>query len=436
MEKIRKRLVSQTQVRAGVRAGRQYLTGPDIFGGMITVPLFYVYPQGLDPEAMEQSLATVLKKYPLVAGRLKKDAEGYPYIDADDSGVPFEVYDVDGPMPDYGPDYPHQSFIGKYYDKVFPWTIYRPDTPLFGVKVFRFEDGGAICTMAPVHCLIDGSSIWMFVQDWARVACGLGEPDDIVERDFLLNRSQKYTSHLYARKDVQVFGLWERLGLYARLALQVMRNRLEIHRIPGRYLDELRASYDKACPEGPRVSDVDLLTAQCLKVIARVQGYRKDLHVGVVVDFRFKRGLEIPQRLFGVAIGQEERAFSARDLQECSVPALTLKLRQPDDRPGTDDWRGYLGFMERQRQEKRLGSVLPRSVLRGLDGGFMQNNYCAMPVYDADFGTGAPTWYTPTAAPFRMIKIVPTAQEGNSVDLHLILSRRELQAFREQFARL
>lgn len=436
MEKIRKRLVSQTQVRAGTTAGRQYLTGPDIFGGMVTVPLFYVYPQGLDTDAMERSLAITLRHYPLVAGRLKKDAEGYPYIDANDAGVPFAVYEVDGPMPDYGPDYPHQSFIGQYYDKVFPWTIYRPDTPLFGVKVFRFADGGAICTMAPVHCLIDGSSVWMFVQDWSRVARGLGEPEAIVERDFLLERSQKYTDRLYARRDVQVFGLWQRLGLYARLALQVIGNRLEVHRIPGRYLDRLREDYDKVCPNGPRVSDVDLLTARCLKEVARVQGYRRDLHVGMVVDFRFKRALEIPRRLFGVAIGQEERAFSARDLQECSVPALTLKLRQPEERPGTDDWRGYLGFMERQRQEKKLGSVIPRSVVRGLEGGFMQNNYCAMPVYDADLGTGPPTWYTPTAVPFRMIKIVPTAGDDNTVDLHLILGRRELRAFRKLFARL
>ena len=435
MEKIRKRRISKTNVQAGVTAGRQYLTGLDIFGGMVTVPLFYMYPQGLDPEAMERSLAVTLRRYPLVAGRLKKDAEGYPYIDADDSGVPFEVYDVDGPMPAYGPDYPHQSFIGQYYDKVFPWTIYRKDTPLFGVKVFRFADGGAICTMAPVHCLIDGSSVWMFVQDWARAARG-EELAPVVERDFLLERSQQYSGHLYGRREVMTLGRWQRLGLYARLAWQVIGNRLEVHRIPGRYLDHLRADYEKACPDGPRVSDADLITARCLKEIGRVQGYRRDLHVGMVVDFRFKRGLDIPRRLFGLAIGQEERAFSARDLQECSVPDLTMKLRHPEDPPRTEDWRGYLGFMERQRQQKTLGSVIPRSVVRGLEGGFMQNNYCAMPVYDADLGTGQPTWYTPTAAPFRMVKIVPTAGDDNTVDLHLILSRRELRAFRTLFGRL
>lgn len=435
MEKTTKRLVSKTTVHAGVKAGRHYLTGPDIFGGMVTVPLFYVYPQGLDSDAMERSLAITLRKYPLVSGRLKKDAEGYSYIDADDSGVPFSVYDVDGPMPEYGPDYLNQSFIGQYYDKVFPWNIYRPETPLFGVKVFRFADGSAICTMAPVHCLIDGSSVWMFVQDWSRVARGMGEPEDIVERDFLLDRSQQYTGHLYARNDVQLFSLWQRLWLYVRLALQAVRNRPEVHRIPACYLDRLRADYDKAYPDGPKVSDADLITALCLKVIAREQGYRRDLHVGVVVDFRFKRGLDIPRRLFGVAIGQEERAFSAHDLQECSVSALTRMLRQPEDRPGTDDWRGFLGFMERQRQEKKLAGVLPRSVIRGLDGGFMQNNYCAMPVYEADLGTGPPIWYTPTAAPFRMVKIVPTAADDHSIDLHLILSRKELQVFRDLFSR-
>ncbi len=436
MEKIKARLVSTKPIRTGCTAGRHYLTGLDIFGGMVTVPLFYVYPQGLDPDVVARSLAITLKKYPMVAGRMKKDDEGYPYIAADDSGVPFSVYDVEGPLPDYGPDYPSQKFIGQFYNKVYPWTIYRPDTPLFDVKIFRFADGGAVATMAPVHCLIDGSSVWMFMQDWSRAARGLGEADDIVDRHYLLDLSQQFVETPYTRKEAQAYGLWQRLGLYARLLLQMARNRLAVHRIPPGHLAGLREVYMAEYPDGPRISDVDLLTAQCLKVIAGLQNYRRSLCVGVVVDFRFKRALGIPRRLFGVALGQEEREFSARELAEGSVAALALKLRQPDSRPATEDWQGYLGFMENQRQRKGISSVIPRSVIRGLEGGFMQNNYCALPVYDADLGTGPPSWYTPDASPLRMVKIVPTAANDGSVDLHLILSRKELRAFRTLFSGL
>ncbi len=434
MDRQRTTLVSQHTIRGGVQAPRQYLTGPDMFSGMVTVPLFYTYPQGLDVDCMMRSLAELLKTYPLAAGRLRKDSAGYAFIDSDDSGVPFSIYDVDGPMPPYGPDYPHQNFIRRYYQTVWPWTIYRAKTPLLSVRVYRYTDGGAICTMAPAHCLIDGSSIWMLVQDWARLARGEGAPEPVIDRSLLLDKSYHFQQIAYHRQDVQHLPALQRWGLYLRLAGQALDNRLQIFRLPGRYLESLRAAYEQEFPDGPVVSDVDLITARCLKTIAEVRQYRQGLCVGLVVDFRFKRAMELPKRLFGNAIGQEEREFGARDLATLSVSGLARKLRRPEVRPDTEDWQGYLGFMERMRRERTIGQLLPRSVRRSLDGGFMQNNYCALPVYDADFGTGKPSWYTPVATPFRMVKIVPTAGGDNSVDLHLILGRRDRQAFKALFA--
>lgn len=433
MDRQRTTLVSKHIIRGGLQAPKQYLTGPDLFSGMVTVPLFYTYPQGLDVERMMSSLAELLRSYPLAAGRLRKDSAGYAFIDPDDSGVPFSIYDVDGPMPPYGPDYPHQRFIRRYYQAMWPWTAYRAGTPLLSIRVYRYTDGGAICTMAPAHCLIDGSSIWMLVQDWARLARGEGAPEPIAERALLLNRSHQFQQMTYRRQDVQQLPALRRWGLYLRLAGQALGNRLEIFQLPGRYLDALREAYEQEFPDGPAVSDVDLITARCLKTIAEVRRYRQGLCVGLVVDLRFKRDMALPKRLFGNAIGQEEREFCARDLASLSVAGLARKLRQPEVRPGTEDWQGYLGFMERMRRNQTIGQLLPRSVRRSLDGGFMQNNYCALPVYDADFGTGRPSWYTPVATPFRMVKIVPTAGEDNSVDLHLILGRRDRRAFQALF---
>ncbi len=436
MDRHRTRLVSSQTIRAGIQAPAQYLTGPDLFSGMVTVPVFYTYPNGLDADAMIQALAELLKTYPLAAGRLRRDAAGHPFIDADDSGVPFSIYDVDGPMPAYGPDYPDQRFIRRYYQPVWPWTAYRANTPLLSIRVYRYSDGGAICTMAPTHCLIDGSSIWMLIQDWARLARGEGAPEPVTERKFLLSKSQEFQRQAYRRQDVQRLSFARRWWLYGQLAVQAAGNRLQVFRLPGDYLDSLRSAYEQEFPDGPVVSDVDLITARCLKTMAQVRRYRKDLCVGLVVDFRFKRSLEIPRRLFGNAIGQEEREFGAAELAGLSVAGLARKLRQPDDRPGTEDWQGYLGFMERARHEQAIGQLLPRSVRRSLDGGFMQNNYCALPVYDADFGSGQPSWYTPVATPFRMVKIVPTAGGDNSVDLHLILGRRDRRAFQALFGPL
>lgn len=433
MRKIKPRLVSEESIHCGRTAAPQYLTGPDMVGGLVSAPLFYVFPQGLDTDRMKQSLATVLKFYPVIAGRLKKDANGHGYVDVNDAGVHFYEYEVEGSLPEYGPDHPMQKDLGHYFKRIMPWHAYRDDTALFTVRVFRFADGGVVLSLVPIHVIIDASSIWGFLQDWSRVANGEGDPEPIVEREWLLEFSQQHTDLPYRRGILKSYGLWPRLVIYARLLLNMRHNNLAIYRLSTAYIASLQAQLREEFPDAPRVNDADLVTAHCLKVIAGLRGYQTDLCVGVVMDLRFKR-LGVPKRLFGVALAQEEHEFTARELAEKSPSALAVRMRQPGHIQTAEDWKGFLGFLETHRQKRSIMSLLPNSVVRSLDGGFMQNNYCPMPVYGLDLGTGPSSWYTPESMPYRMVKLVPTAEGDGSLDLHLVLNKRELKAFEEMFA--
>lgn len=434
MAKITPKKVSQTSIQCGFTADPQYLTGPDMAAGLVSVPMFYVFPQGLDTDRMKSSLAQTLQKYPLLAGRMKKDADGYSYIDPNDAGVTFCEYRVDSPLPPYGPDHPMQPDVKKYFRKVFPWSVYKPDTAVLVVNVFHFSDGGAVLSMIPIHAVVDASSMWGFLMQWTRVACEGGEAETVVERDWLLEYSRKLVSVPYTRGAVRSLSLGTRLRLYARLLFNAMGNQLAIYRMTPEYLQKLQSDYREEFPEGPTISDADLLTALCLKTIAEERGFANDLHVGAVMDLRFKKSLEIPRNLFGVALAQQGSHFTSEQLRSGSPSKLALSMREQARTWTTEDWQGTLGFLESHRQNRTTLSLLPESVIESVNGGFMQNNYCAMPVYGLDFGTGPSTWYTPEAVPFRMVKIVPGPRNDDGcLDLHLMLNRKELKRFARMF---
>ncbi len=429
MASINPRKESETLVRCGRTGSPQYLTGPDMAAGLVSVPLFYVYPQGVDTRRMTDSLATTLRQYPVLAGRIRKDEQGYSWIDPNDAGVTFREFVVDAPLPPYGPDHPMQPDVKKYFRKVYPWHLYKPETALLVVNVFRFSDGGVVLSLIPVHAVVDASSMWGFLTQWSKVACEGGEAEPVVDRDWLLDYSRQQVDVPYTRGAMRSLPLMTRLGLYGRLLMNAMSNRLAIHRLEPAFLQGLQDRYREEFPDGPAVSDADLLTALALKVIAEERGFRNDLCIGAVMDLRFKKSLGIPRNLFGVALAQQGFHFSRDLLRSGSVAKLALSLREQGRSWTTDDWQGALGFLEQHRAARSTLSLLPESVIESLNGGFMQNNYCAMPVYGLDFGTGPADWYTPEAVPFRMVKVVPGPKGDGVLDLHLMLNRRELKRF-------
>lgn len=429
MARISPQIVSETLVRCGRTGSPQYLTGPDMAAGLVSVPLFYVYPQGLDTRRMTDALAATLRQYPVLAGRMKKDDQGYSWIDPNDAGVTFREFRVDAPLPPYGPDHPMQPDVKQYFRKVYPWHLYKPETSLLVVNVFRFEDGGVVLSLIPVHAVVDASSMWGFLTQWSRVACEGGEAEPVVERNWLLEYSRKQVDVPYTRGAIRSLPLMTRLALYGRLLLNAMTNRLAIHRLTPEYLQGLQARYRREFPDGPPVSDADLLTALAIKVIAEERGFRNDLDVGAVMDLRFKKSLGIPRNLFGVALAQQGFHFDRELLRSGSMAQIAISMREQARSWSTEDWQGALGFLENHRSRRTTLSLLPESVIESLRGGFMQNNYCAMPVYGPDFGTGPAQWYTPEAVPFRMVKIVPGPKGDGALDLHLMLNRRELKRF-------
>jgi hypothetical protein len=227
--------------------------------------------------------------------------------------------------------------------------------------------------------------------------------------------------------------LLQRVGIYTRLGLQALQNQLGVYRVPAATIAGWRQALPEGLTGGERLSTADLVSTHVLKLMSEVQGHDHDLTVGLVSDLRYRKGLGLPQRLVGNALGQEAVDYTAAELEDQGEAQLALKLKQPGAMHTLAEVQGYLGMLERCRRNQTLSPLMPRAVIQSTQGGYLQNNYNHLPIYQVDLGTGAPSWFNPMAVPFRMLKIIPTPAGDGGVDIHLTATPRELVPLAQRY---
>lgn len=428
---IKPRLQSTTVVRGGVRCGPQPLTGIDIFTSHMGIPIIQVYHQGLDLPLLQRSLQAALARYPLLGGRMHKDAEGLPWVEGTDSGVNLRLHRCEGAMPVYGPGHHMGPQLKRFHTPIYPWNVFKPRQPLFNVDVYRFDSGGDVLSVTGVHSLMDGTAFWQFMKDWSALALGQEVPDRPMERDLLVTLGQTHAATPYPRGYVYAMGHWERLKVFARLGWQhLFTIDKGVFRIPAATIERWKQEARAEFPDTDGVTTAELVTAHCLKVLSPMWRDPRDRCLGLVIDLRYKRRLRVPRLFFGNALCHGEVMYTAQELADKSLAAIAVQSRMPADSLTTEDLQGYLGLMETARRGKQVLRLMMRSVARTLDGGLVLNNCSHYPMYDIDLGTGRPSWHDATRVVFRMLMIIPTPEQDGGMDLHLTATRRELDAFR------
>jgi|GEM_PF-3636720 len=436
MSKLKMSLKSHDLVGRGYTGDPVYLSAPDIVAGSVSIPSFYCYPNGLDPQKMLDALPGMLERYPDFCGRLKRDARGLPYVDGSDRGMDIQVYSVQGPMPDYGNSVPMATHFRQFYKLCLPWQAFRDETPVFPIRLFQFECGGSIMAIAPLHSLIDGSSVWTFLPEWAAAARGEGYPEPAVCRSKLIELSQQWAGSISDATRAREMSMLSKIKLYARLAARIPQSRPVCFDVPQSFIDNLREEALQEFPDA-RISGGDLLEAFCFKAMAGFSR-QKSIRVGAVGDLRFRKHLEVPKRLFGAALTQLVTTHSRDEIIGLSPAALSQQLRQARRAQTDDDVKGYIASLEQHRQQGTLSRVVLETAVAIADGGHVFNNYNPFRIYEIDFGTGGPSWAATTGVRFRMLKFMPKSPESPNPGqhLHLSLSERELAYFGTLFKRV
>lgn len=427
MSKLKATLVSSKRLRCGVTAAPQYLSGPDIYAGHVGIPIVLLYRQGLDVAALEAGLLRTLKHYPIICGRVRKDAQGQQLIDSNDAGMDWRVHRCDGPTPPYGLARPVGRDIRHYHQRVLPWHVVNKDQALLQIDVYRFDDGGHILCFNGVHSLFDGSAWWQFMVDWARTCRGEDFPAVSFERAAVISAAGESVS---PDMKGQIFEpTWaERLRGLTRIGLQAMRLRKEVFRIPASRIEQWKQQARVDLPDSPGVSTVELATAFCMHTLSPLLPPGKARSVGIVLDLRHKRRLRIPRDYFGNALGYGEARYTQQEMAGLPLAALAERCRPAPEDVQTDRLVNYLALMEQYRQKKANWRLFWRAALETVDAGLVLNNCVHFPMYNIDFGGGAPQWYDITGVAFRMLMVVPTPEQDGGVDLHLTALPAELAA--------
>ncbi len=429
MSRIRSHLISSELIRCGVTRPAQKLTGADLLVRHVGVPLFYVYRQGLNVEQVKQSLRLAATHHPMVCGRLQNGPDQQPVLIGNDAGMSFDVYECKGALPDYGPHHPMHRDASSLSSAVLPWQVIRGQQPLMRHRVYRFEDGAAVLSINTVHSMVDGSTMWNFLMDWSAVARGLDVAGPVQDRDCMYELMQRAASVPYTRGVMIAPGFWPKARLLPQLAMQAFSNKLGVYRISAKAIEGMRQTVPEGTERPERISAADLITAHAIKLMAPTQGHRRDRVLGMVSDLRYRKALNLPQRMFGNALGQESCTFSHEALSTQTEGELALAFKQAGAMHSAEESMGYLGLLERHRRAGTITQLVPQSVMKTADGGFVQNNYLHLPIYGLDLGTGKPTWFNPQTVLFRMLKLVPTPEGDGSVDIYLTAAPSEHPPF-------
>lgn len=434
MNKIQYRQISRKLVKCGVTSPPQYLTGPDLFNGHVPIPNALVYPGGLDPAQVEAALQKVLRKYPPVCGRMRKDGQGKQYIDSNDAGVIFRVCEVQGPMPKFGVSNPIGTQISSLTLPIYPWRVVDKDTPLFQANIYQFSCGGSLLCMNGVHSMWDGSGLWGFLMDWARAARGeeIAEPD--LDRSALIEISK---SHSYDPNNFRLVyeQSWsERLKVLPPLAYRsIFQIRKEVFHIPAQAINAWKAEAKAELPADAGVTAQELASAFCIQQLSRAMPSQAERCIGIVFDLRHKRRLRIARNYFGNALGYGEARYTAQELASSTLAPLARKCRPSTADGATETLFSHLALMEQFRQKDAVWRLFLKTARDTLDAGLILNNCSNFPMYEIDFGRGKPSWYEVTGVAFRMLMLVPAPEGDGSLDFHLSAPRKELAAFRVGF---
>jgi shikimate O-hydroxycinnamoyltransferase len=417
-------------VRAGTAGGgRVRLTAYDLLTGPWYTPLTFFYRGTLDGGALRSSLARTLRRYPPLAGRLERDADGGLSVRCNDAGVCFTEASSCDPMRAYGHRLRAQPVIGDVVREVSPFGVVGRDTPLLKIRLTRMRGGGSVLGVLISHSLADGGSALAFLENWSREHLGLPweEPshdrgaldalgrlsDDPATRDGRAFVGVGRTRHLLTTL---------RPGLRKRATVTTRFEAAELAAMKTRALGEL-AELTEADPDA-WVSTNDVLTAHLWRVLAELRAHPAEAvqWLGLVVGARSGLGGALPSSYWGNCVSKSWTSLPAGDLRGRSLGAVAGEVRGCLRTNTEDKLRDEIAFLGSYRRRGVSRHVMSAHALDASEMSLTVNNWSRFPIYRIDLGAGRPFWYEFPDLPAPTAHITPTPDEDGGRDVYLCLS--------------
>ncbi|MBX7552105.1 acyltransferase [Streptomyces sp. NPDC004232] len=411
-------------VRAGTADGaRIRLTGYDLLTGPWYTPLTFFYRDTLDGAALRDSLARTLRRYPLLAGRLQRDADGGLSVLCNDAGVRFTEASCPDPMRDYGHGLRAAPVIGELLREVSAFRVVDRDTPLLKIRLTRMKGGGSVLGVLINHSLADGGSTVAFLESWSREHLGLSWEEPSHDRGVLdaLGRLSADPATRAGRAFVAV-------GRVRHLAttLRVGVNKLATitTRFGAGELAALKAEAQRTLPAADAwVSTNDALTAHLWQVLGELRDRPADAAewLGLIVGAQSRLGDALPTSYWGNCVSNSWTSLTAARLRELPLGAVAWDVRRCLDSNTEDKIRDEIAFLGSYRGKGVSRHVMSVRAPDVSTTSLSVNNWSQFPLYRIDLGAGRPFWYEFPDLPVPTVHIAPTPQEDGGRDVYLCL---------------
>ncbi|MGF1430712.1 acyltransferase [Kitasatospora sp. LaBMicrA B282] len=417
--------------------GRVRLSPHDLLTGPVYTPRVFFYRRPLDGAALRAALERTLARYPIAAGRLRKDPDGGYSVHCTDAGVHFvEVHRAE-PLPEHGPDSRAGAGLKRYLHQPNPFSVVDGDAPLLAVQLTRLADGGSVLGVALNHTLADGTSMLAFLESWSHELRGLPVADPLHDRTLLEQLGTAAPAAARAANEhYTVAGRLQHLALLGRLITRAGKLATVTVRFEPA---ELAALKDTAMADlagtGRWVSTHDALAAQLWRVLAelRARPERSVESLGVTADLRARAGGAVPAAYWGNAACYTYLTRPAAELAAAPLGSVAEAVRGAGDQLTAERLCADAAFLDAQRAAGRSHRVTNRLALGAYrdDGWLALNNRSRLPFYRMDFGAGRPFWVEYPEVPFPWtVDIMPTPGEDGGRDVHLSLPHDQAAALR------
>ncbi|XP_037467705.1 putrescine hydroxycinnamoyltransferase 1-like [Triticum dicoccoides] len=366
-----------------------WLSNLDLAVPKTHTPLVYYYPAPatdsdsadfFSPERLRAALARALVLFYPLAGRLDRDDGGRLQIDCNGEGALFVVARTPDVAGDdlFGSSYEPSPEIRRMFVPFAPSG--EPPCLMSMFQVTFLKCGGVVLGTGIHHVTMDGMGAFHFIQTWTGLARGLALSDACLsppfhDRTLLLARSPPHPEF-----DHPVYS-----PAYLNGAPRPFVTR--VYSVSPKLLADLKSR----C--APGVSTYGAVTAHLWRCMCVARGLApgSDTRLRVPANIRHRLRPQLPRQFFGNAIVRDLVTVKVGDVLSQPLGYVADMIRKAVDHVDDAYTRSVIDYLEVESEkgsQAARGQLMPESDLWVV-------SWLGMPMYDADFGWGAPRFVAP-----------------------------------------
>ncbi|KAJ1392447.1 Transferase [Sesbania bispinosa] len=385
------------------------------------VPVIYFYPnkaydhQGSKISNLKKSLSKVLSIYYPFAGRFKDQVS----IDCNDQGVSFLVTRIKTNLSEILHN-PTETELNPLFPDELPWRDMESNATIVAIQINCFNCGGMAMSVCMSHKMGDASTLFNFINDWARMNQNPNE--EKTELPFF-----DAGDSLFPQSDLPVFPQ----------VLFVKQNTIcKRFVFEGSKIESLKAIVTSKKVENP--TRVEVVMALIYKRVVSALGLDNNTPLRIAANLRRRMVPPLPEK----SVGNWVLSFpvSGEKTGETELNELVTKTREGLSEFCDKTVKNFGDFSFVCEFLKKVTSLpKPKEVTASNDCNKNQQvmkqsliffaSWCRLPAYEVDFGWGKPIWVTSIGSPVRNSVVLMDTKSGNGIEALVNMEEQDLGIF-------